>query len=474
MVYGLSFYTYLAARFTPVVLALLAIYFLLSGRGRRLWPGAAWFLSGSFISLLPLLFVIIPQPELLFGRTGQVSLLHPDVNGGDLWGTLWRQVVAAFGMFLWKGDHILRHNPAGRPVFDLILAIPFLIGLFWCIKKWRKPAAMIVLLWTVVMLGPTILAEDAPHFLRAAGVLPVILFFPAIGLERIWQWPQLPKTARSLLVAGLVLGSLLVTIRDYAAYGQNPELDHMFEAPAARLAQQINDEDSETAVFLDQRIWSSWPSISFLITEPDKLQRFSNFAALPHPAPVPAAVYAWPYEPLDFVPEVLASASLIAVDSGDLVPGVEDNPPYTLFVRYRSELLDEQNPPTANFGDHLLLNRADVVELEDEKLQLDVYWQAENGVENDLVAFVHVIGQDGLIGQDDNPFAQGRWLNEWWRPDLIIRQRHIVNLDESYDPAQHKILLGLYKAGDGERLPIYDANSGDAVGTTWPIGSGSE
>ncbi len=469
LVYGLSFYTYLAARFTPLLLVLLAVYLLLIGRGRRLWPGAVWFLMGSFISLLPLLFVIIPQPELFLGRTGQVSVLHPDVNNGDLWGTLWRQIVAALGMFLWQGDHILRHNPAGRPVFDLIMAVPFLIGLLWCIRKWRMPAAMSVILWTGIMLGPTILAEDAPHFLRAAGVLPVILFFPSIGLEKIWRWPRLPQTVRVILVGGLILGSLLITIRDYTAYGRNPELDDVYEAAATRLAQQINDEGSQTAVFLDQRLWSSWPSISFLVTEPDQVQRYSNLEDLPQPASVPAAIYAWPYETLDFVPEVLASASQIAVDSGDLVPGVQDNPPYSLFVRYGSELLEQESPPVANFSDLLQLNRTEVVELEDGQLQVDVYWQADNEVEDDLVVFIHVFGNDGLIGQDDVPLAQGRWSGGWWRPDLQIRERHVVNLDAPFEASQHAIFLGLYRASDGQRLPVYDADSGESVGDNWLI-----
>lgn len=320
------------------------------------------------------------------------------------------------------------------------------------------------------MLGPTILAEDAPHFLRAAGVLPVILFFPANGLERIWLWPQIPKTARSLLVVGLILGSLLLTIRDYTAYGQNPELDFVFESAAARLARQINAEEPQTAVILDQRLWSSWPSISFLVTEPDRVQRFSNPHELQQPSSVPVVIYAWPYEPLDYVPEVLASASLISVDSGELIRGDQNTSPYTLFVRYKSEDYNERGLTGATFGDQLQLQRADVVKLEDGRLQIDVYWQADDSVENDLVVFIHVLSQDGLVGQDDAPLAQGRWSGEWWRSDLLIRERHIVSLDVPYDAARHEIFLGLYRVRDGQRLSVRDAAGGDIVGTSWPIG----
>ncbi len=46
-----------------------------------------------------------------------------------------------------------------------------------------KLSSLFVLIWIPVMLLPTILAEDSPHFLRAVGVLPVALIVPAIGLE---------------------------------------------------------------------------------------------------------------------------------------------------------------------------------------------------------------------------------------------------------------------------------------------------
>jgi len=89
----------------------------------------------------------------------------------------------------------------------------------------------------------------------------------------------------------------------------------------------------------------------------------------------------------------------------------------------------------------------------------------------ELVVFVHVIGQDGLIGQHDAPPAEGRWPNSWWQAGQVIRDRHIVDLDQPYDARQQQILVGLYKAMTGERLPVNDLATGESVGTTWTIGS---
>ena len=49
LLYGLTFYTYLAARITPVLLVALAVFLILTGRGRNLWPGTAWFILGSLL-----------------------------------------------------------------------------------------------------------------------------------------------------------------------------------------------------------------------------------------------------------------------------------------------------------------------------------------------------------------------------------------------------------------------------------------
>ncbi|MCK4315439.1 MAG: glycosyltransferase family 39 protein, partial [Anaerolineae bacterium] len=92
LLYGLCFYAYLPARFTPIVLITFALYLLSTGRGRRLWPGAAWFAAGTLVTLAPLALYAVGHWDVVMGRPGQVSVFNPLINGGDLWGTLGRQL----------------------------------------------------------------------------------------------------------------------------------------------------------------------------------------------------------------------------------------------------------------------------------------------------------------------------------------------------------------------------------------------
>ncbi|MCA9982296.1 MAG: glycosyltransferase family 39 protein, partial [Anaerolineales bacterium] len=161
--YGLGFYTYLPIRFTPLLLVVLAVLIWWRGEAKRLWPGALWFGLSTAVVLTPWLLLWFQQPDLILGRSGQVSILNPAINGGNLPLALLENSGRALGMFLWQGDDILRHNPALRPVFDWLMIVPFLWGLFLLGRQWRRLTAVTTLLWVLVMLGPTILAEDTPH-----------------------------------------------------------------------------------------------------------------------------------------------------------------------------------------------------------------------------------------------------------------------------------------------------------------------
>jgi 4-amino-4-deoxy-L-arabinose transferase-like glycosyltransferase len=214
--YGFTFYTYLSSRFVPVALFAFLVFWY--SAQRQTFPTVrelAAFLVPAGLIALPLFVAGLRQPEILLGRVGQVSVLNPAINGGDLAGTLLRNVAAGLGMFNWRGDDIARHNLPGRPVFDLLLGAAFLAGVFrlgWQALSERRLSGALLLAWVGTLLLPTILAEDTPHFLRAVGVLPAVCLVAASGLDWLWaargQWAPL---RRVLVVAALLAGGLLTT-----------------------------------------------------------------------------------------------------------------------------------------------------------------------------------------------------------------------------------------------------------------------
>jgi 4-amino-4-deoxy-L-arabinose transferase-like glycosyltransferase len=478
LIYGLSFYTYLAARFTPLLLALFAAYLVLTGRRERLWDGgrALWFVFGAALALAPLGAVMLADPSILLGRAGQVSILSPEVHGGDPLGVLLGNTGRALGMYLWRGDPILRHNallgegvlwhnfwpngePVGRPVFDWLMAAPFLAGLVWCLRRWREPAPTFLILWQLVMLGPTILAEDTPHFLRAAGVLPGAVFFPAIGLSLLWEWERLPPALRRAAVVLLLAGSLALTARDYADYGRQPDVAYLWEAAAAELARSAAASAGDATVYLDERFIEGWPSVPFLLTgHPVTLFRpESGSLDLPDG---PAVLYFWPYGLQEFLTGVAPPAA-VDVAAGPLARGDLEPEPYSLYTRLAIRPGATPDGTIANFDNRHALRGATYDPLGSE-VEVALQWEAQPGAETPATLpnlFIHVVGPEGIIGQHDGPLGDGLWPASLWQPGLVIGERHTIPLSRPFDPAQDQVQLGLYRLETGERLPVVDEGS---------------
>jgi 4-amino-4-deoxy-L-arabinose transferase-like glycosyltransferase len=472
--YGATFYTYLAARFTPLLLAVLLSYLFLNrpGERHRLRVAVLWGGAGAALILLPLALLAFQQPELILGRTEQVSVFSESVNQGDLWGTLLRHTARTLGLFLLQGDTIARHNPPARPLFDLLMAVPFLAGLIWTLCHWRRPAAAALLFWVAIMLGPTLLAEDAPHFLRAAGILPAALLLPALGLSKLWDWPKLADALRHGLVLILAGGTLIVTVADYRNYVRAPDTPFLFDAGARVLAEEVNHARGPlgTDVYLDGRFWQSWPSLRFLVEE-ETVWLFQPESGLAEPASLPITIFAWPYGPLEFIPEVIeeTESGLVFARRGALVRGDLEAEPYPLYLSYLLREAPADVPaPLARFGDEIVLLEAGISLPEPDRLQVDLLWQGVAPQEVPLVVFVHVLDAGHLIGQDDGPPLQGAWSPSWWRSNLLLQDRHIVALDGAYDPEQHEVIVGIYDGRTVTRLPVYDA-AGTPVGDSWRL-----
>ena len=465
LVYGLSWYSYLAVRFTPLLLGILGLIWLGKkvkdkkerGLSTLLQP-SLYFGVGFLLVLAPLLWASWQDPTILLGRTGQVSVLNEQVNGGDLWGTLWQQGWQAVGMFVWQGDDILRHNPAGRPVFDGVMVMAFAVGLLYCLKQsWQgRMGETAVLLWTLIMLGPTILAEDTPHFLRAVGVLPAVLFIPALGLEQIWQaverrWKR-PLLA-PILITGMIVASLAFTLTDYVNYGQDTDTGYLFEAGTVALAEDARM--SEIPVLLDDRFWQGWEAVPFLLHEID-VYRFTGEIKCENGLTAEGAemgvcavpekvVYVWPYESLEFLSELTTPNTLVKIEEGawgrnDLEPTA-----YPLYVKY-SFLTAPNWPIQSSFGNGWQSHQADISQ-EGGEIIVDLYWSVE-GIPSGSKVFVHHIGADGtLVGQSDGEVANGRW--SWWQNGVMVQDRHMIAgaLSEG-----SRLLVGMYDPITGERF----------------------
>jgi 4-amino-4-deoxy-L-arabinose transferase-like glycosyltransferase len=430
--YGFTFYTYLAARFTPLALFALLILWYIARRSTFPHPRLlAAFGLPAIVVALPLAVAALWQPEIALGRAGQVSILNPDINHGDLWGTLFHNLWAALGMYTWRGDDIARHNLPGRPVFDPLLGLLFWAGVFVAVRMaWRRRSmsASLILIWTAVLLVPTVLAEDTPHFLRAVGVLPVIFLFPAIAMAEAGSWLAArlrTRWALPVLATGLLAISLGWTARDYFwVYANQPDTAYLFQSAATELAQSSGvylKGGSGRRLLLDRRFWNSFASVRFLLPEQPGLEFYTEGEALAQ-ATGPMRLVAWPYEGLRPALGALPAGSLITPESGPLYRGDLEPEAYPLYARYDAEICPPaicDGRPLAEFaGGYQLLSAT--TQPGGDGLEL-VWSAAANG--GALQVFVQALDGNGAIAaQADGPLGTELYPSDWWRPGEIVRE----------------------------------------------------
>ena len=469
--YACLFYTYLPARLTPIFLIVFLAFMLWQQHWRFRWDVAGWFCLGVFVGVLPFGVYALFNWALVFGRTGQVSILSPIINNGDLIATFWQHLTATIGMFLWQGDVIARHNPVGRPVFDMFIALPFLWGVIQMIRGWRRPPMMATLLWVGTLLWGTILAEDAPHFLRAVGILPVLLIFPADSLSRLSNWSKLPRSLSASIIAILLLGSSSLTIRDYfVEFKQQDEAYYLFESAARELAEQVNlDQTQQLNSLIDERFTQEWESVLFL-TKSD-MQTFAPARGVDASLTKATSLYAWPYESTNYLQQFIQPPMLIGIDTGSLARGDLETQPYVLYTRY--VFYPNPPPPTivANFDNQLHLHEIVLDAPETmSHLTIRLTWSYPTPLARELKAFVHVLDRTTmhLVGQADAPAGGQDWRADWWELDVRVQEKREISLGTRYDPDTHVVMVGVYDPITLTRLSILD-EAGQSVGDSWEV-----
>jgi len=169
-----------------------------------------WFLAAFIVVVFPLAKYFYTHPGSFVGRSGQVSVFNPELNHGNLVGTIGEVFKESVLAYFFHGDLNWRHNISGMP-FLSVLASPF-FGLGLLIMLWlaivyfftpkKHPGYWKYFLltgWFWGMLLPVITtAEGIPHGLRSVGTIPAVFIISAAGLvwfsekamkarERIWE-----------------------------------------------------------------------------------------------------------------------------------------------------------------------------------------------------------------------------------------------------------------------------------------------
>ncbi len=310
---GLGPYTYMAARFLPVALALFFAAEALLARLRRerpllvrQWRELALSVAVALLVFSPLAVFFTLHPEAFVERAGSVSIFNPAWNQGDVGGALLRTTLTTLGTFAGlSGDPNPIANLPGRPMLDWLLIPFFWLGVaasVWGVIRYAvdRPSAtsnqqsatknrllatgylFLLCLWPVMLLPGILAPEGAPHHLRMIGTAPVTYLFVALGLGQIanikyqasgvkrqtsgvkHQTPNVQspisnlqspisnlQSLISILPLLLFLAVGLVTARDYfVRWARLPELAMAYDVYAVELAGQMAADPDPAAAYV--------------------------------------------------------------------------------------------------------------------------------------------------------------------------------------------------------------------------------
>ncbi len=258
---GILTYTYIPGRFFAVVpLLWLSICVVLSTRRpwegvarRRVWSGLLLACGLALLIFAPFGRYSMQHPELVNQRIKELDNVLQSFWSGNL-RPLWQSFINTLGMFTFRGEGDWYYNVSGRPLMDWGTGLCFYAGVLLALSRIREPRYQLLLIWTGVMLAPSIFSIGAPSFLRATGAQTPIYVFPALAIDALWQWLDDHGLRPSAHIAmrqcrhwfgwAVCLGLLLVATRDGQAYfiewAQHPRTRKIYDAGLAQIGAALD------------------------------------------------------------------------------------------------------------------------------------------------------------------------------------------------------------------------------------------
>ena len=217
---GLGFHTYISFRIAPVIIAILLLAVILTGKDavKNYWKYGAAFLLAILIAALPIFVYFSDHIKDFVSRSEAVSIFNaPNMT---LWQAFWKSLGKHVWAFFVMGDKNPRHNFNSQPLLPAAWSVLFAIGFFISLKEiWktiinvisrRKDALQCVatrwfyvsvlaqsMFWT--MLAPGIMSiEGIPHSLRIIGVIPAVFILILLPFEYILNFYEEIKNTPGL------------------------------------------------------------------------------------------------------------------------------------------------------------------------------------------------------------------------------------------------------------------------------------
>ena len=463
-----------------------------SHAGRPRAARAAWralVVSGAtaFVLFVPLGAWFAGHPEQFTAHPSDVSLaaVAAAEYGGSVARALLAQVAAVGGMAFFAGDPSAFHNLPGLPVFDPLTALCAVIGigvlLGWLVgrRRARRDTAVLLGLWLLVGLVPTLLSDRPPNYSRAMAALPPLAMLPALGLT--WLLERRPRAGTPFaLAAGLVVvGAAWTGYHYFVAFPRLAGVTYSYDADKVEAYRALAAMSEDAEVFLHP-LWTDQATFAFL-NDDDRIRSLDGRDSVVLPADGRDALIAFPAKEAEREEWYDRAKSLY----GDVARRARitdtQGAPLLRTLRVPATAAGDLRPPRdaplepATFVGATFAppDGEDLIRLvgytagparPGEPLAVVLVWEALAPIGTDLTVFTHIVGAEGSgLGQDDREPAHASYRTSAWRPGDIVIDRFEPVLDAAAAGVVH-VALGWYDLATGERLLTADGADSVTLG----------
>lgn len=273
LIFGLGMHSYIAFRIAPAILLVTLFSLLLTRTAflKEYWQKIVIFVFSAILVGSPMFYTFYQHPEYLESRSAVISVFSPEVNKGNLVGTLLRSLTLSLIKYNYVGDMNWRHNFKPYPLLDYVPSIAFLFGFILVIsrffqtlyrraaKKFREKEMDVyffLIAWFFAMLAPEFLtAEGNPHALRSLGTIPVVFLFAAITfgflLEKAAAKSSLLRKITGItLVLALLFSGIFNTVKYFDVWATKPEVAESFNRNLTLISRHIRTLPEEKQVYV--------------------------------------------------------------------------------------------------------------------------------------------------------------------------------------------------------------------------------
>jgi hypothetical protein len=502
---GLTWYTYLPARLSPLILIIFFILdWLIAGRradGQSIWQkhrrDVLWLFAVALVVATPIGVYYLLNPSILLGRMFFLYQLEGQGSPDSALLPGLSRTLAGFGLALTGWN-----DPSFVFLFDRLTAVCFLIGLILALARTRQ-SHLFLLVWWLIGLTPTLLAASNYFLLLRRAVLaqPPVFLLAALCVASTASIlaRSLPANIR---VSRLVIGSLTLAVLvgvaapSYQTFFLIWTKDRtvtrsLFNTPAMDLVRTMKERqhDRELYLLVNDSVSTSFPVeqyvVEFLYNDPNGfLSLYDNEATLPTQL-APASVDKEWVSVIHWTTDKRRGAdpkcylNYLLSRWGNLV-ATETFADYTITTYRRTLPLGEfpsdiLRPMNVTFGDQLRLvgiaygatgQSADQTPVAaGEGLWARLRWRRVGEITQDYqVSLVvqdeggHVVGQEDTLLLD-NQRHQG---TSRWAVGQEENSYQVVSIAPAIPPGLYQLRVVVYDPTDGRRLlPDLPAVGGD-------------